>query len=555
MIFKNKILSEIVKLNKFNFFELFVFSFFVNLLFLTPSIYMLQVYDRVLTSYNLATLSALTIIVIFVYLVLSLVDKVRAEILLNISNQVENDLVNKVYIILHKYQEQKSSITQYVNDVMVVKNFIAGQSLVALLDFPWLFIYLFVLFVFNYWLGLAAVISCLILFLLTVVQEVFTKTAIHNANNMLMNANLMAQDTTRNSEIVSALSMRRTLNSLWRKSFDGYTSHSLKANQLALNLTSVSKFLKLIFQSLALGLSAWLVIENEIKPGMMIAGIILFSRAISPIDSINILWKQLATFKESSLRLSNIFEGNENSSNKLNLLKPEYSLGVENVFITPPQKKIPVIKNLSFLIPAGSITSVVGPVGSGKSSLLRVLIGLWELDKGVVRLDGFDVNDWNRDELGVHLGYLPQDVQLLRGTIAENISRFDECESSEIFDAAKLAGSHEMILKLPEGYGTVLGDSGAGLSGGQKQQIGLARALFRSPSIIVLDEPTSYFDEQSKQQFIGLLKKLKTLKKIVVVATHQKEIVNNSDYLIVLFDADKNIFGTKDEVFAKQMRR
>jgi ATP-binding cassette subfamily C exporter for protease/lipase len=454
---QDSFLRLIVLKHKKAFISVLIFSFIMNLLMLTPSLYMLQIYDRVLTSFNPWTLLTLTLITIFLYALMALLERVRSLINVSIATDIENDLSQKVYAASHRIEEQKTNVIQSLNDVATLRQFMSGPSFNGMLDAPWTPIFIFILFVFNFWMGVAAIVSCVVLIVLTLMNERATKPGQSDISKLMMASNLSAHDSARNAEVVGVMGMKKTLQAKWMKNHQVFSEKSFQIASLSSNFSSLIKFFRLILQSLGLGLGAWLVLDNQINPGMMIAGSILFSKTLGPIENISLILRQWEQLRSAEGRLRDVIKNEYLNHKKISLPMPHGDLKVEAITVTPPGGKLPAIRNLSFQSEAGHVIGILGPSGSGKSSLMRALVGAWPSTDGHVRWDGSHINDWNEDELGQYIGYVPQDIQLLKGTIAENIARFKEAESEEVIEAAKQAKAHEMILKLPEGYNTLLG--------------------------------------------------------------------------------------------------
>jgi ATP-binding cassette subfamily C exporter for protease/lipase len=548
---QSSLLGLIVSTHKKAFISVLIFSFVINILMLTPSFYMLQIFDRVLTSFNPWTLLTLTLIAIFLYGLMALLERVRSLINASIASNIENDLSQKVYTASHRIQDQKTNIIQSLNDVAAIKQFISGPSVNSMLDVPWTPIFIFILFIFNFWMGIAAIISCAILIILTLVNERATKRGQLDASKLMASSSLSAHDSARHSEVVGVMGMKKTLQTKWMKNHHVFSEKAFQMASLSANFSSLIKFFRLILQSLGLGLGAWLVLDNQIHPGMMIAGSILFSKTLGPIENISVMLRQWEQLRFSENRLRDVIKDEYFVQEKISLPKPRGHLKVEGVTVTPPGNEAPVLHNLSFQSEAGQVIGMLGPSGSGKSSLMRALVGAWPCVEGKIRWDGSHINDWNEDELGQYIGYVPQDIQLLRGTIAENIARFKEVESEAVIEAAKHAKAHDMILKLPNGYNTLLGEGGSGLSGGQRQKIAIARALFENPPIIILDEPSSFLDDTGRIELIQMMQMMQSKDRMIIFTTHHRDVVNVATKILVLVEGKLQAFGNSTDVLAK----
>jgi ATP-binding cassette subfamily C exporter for protease/lipase len=548
---QSSLLGLIVSTHKKAFISVLIFSFVINILMLTPSFYMLLIFDRVLTSFNPWTLLALTLIAIFLYGLMALLERVRLLINASIASNIENDLSQKVYAASHRIQDQKTNIIQSLNDVAAIKQFISGPSVNSMLDVPWTPIFIFILFIFNFWMGIAAIISCAILIILTLVNERTTKRGQLDASKLMAASSLSAHDSARYSEVVGVMGMKKTLQTKWMKNHHVFSEKAFQMASLSANFSSLIKFFRLILQSLGLGFSAWLVLDNQIHPGMMIAGSILFSKTLGPIENISVILRQWEQLRFAESRLRDVIKDEYFVHEKISLPKPRGHLKVEGIRVTPPGNEVSVIHNLSFQSEAGQVIGILGPSGSGKSSLMRALVGAWPCGEGKIRWDGSHINDWNEDELGQYIGYVPQDIQLLRGTIAENIARFKEVESEAVIEAAKHAKAHDMILKLPNGYNTLLGEGGSGLSGGQRQKIAIARALFENPPIIILDEPSSFLDDTGRIELIQMMQMMQSKDRMIIFTTHHRDVVNVATKILVLVEGKLQAFGNSTDVLAK----
>jgi ATP-binding cassette subfamily C exporter for protease/lipase len=365
---------------------------------------------------------------------------------------------------------------------------------------------------------------------------------------MAIQANNLATNNLRNAEVIEAMGMLPNLMGRWFKLHGRFLSLQASASQKAGTINALTKFVQVSMQSLVLGLGALLVLENKITPGMMIAASILLGRTLQPVQQLISVWKSVSGVRSSYERLSVLLEANPAREAGMALPKPQGALAVDNVTAAPPGVKAPILKGVSFALVAGDVLGVLGASGSGKSTLARLLVGVWPALMGKVRLDGADVYQWNKAELGPHVGYLPQDIELFGGSISENIARFGEVDADKVVLAAKRAGVHEMILQFPEGYDTKLGDGGAGLSGGQKQRIGLARAMYGDPALLVLDEPNSNLDEIGEQALLNAVMDLRQRGKTIVMITHRPNVINVTTKLLLMRDGTVNMFGPTPQV-------
>ncbi len=540
---------------KSTFWTVGTFSAITNLLMLVPSLYMLQVYDRVLASRNELTLVMLTVLMLGAYLLMVGLELVRSYVLVRVGAKFDMMLNKRVYTAAFEQNLKQAGTNagQSLSDLTTLRQFLTGNGLFAFFDAPWFPIYLAVIFFFEPALGWFALGGTLILVVLAVVNERTTKAPLTEANGMAIAANTMATNNLRNAEVIESMGMLPNLIQRWFKTHGKFLTLQAEASEKAAKVASATKFVQVSLQSLVLGFGALLVLENRMTPGMMIAASILVGRALAPVQQVIGVWKSWSTTRSAFERLSRLLEANPAREAGMELPKPKGALAVEGVTAGPPGSKMPVVKGLSFSIASGDVLGVIGPSGSGKSTLARLLVGVWPAAMGKVRLDGADIYQWNKGELGPHMGYLPQDIELFSGTIAENIARFGDVDSEKVVQAAKRAGVHDMILHMPNGYDTKLGDGGAGLSGGQKQRIGLARAMYDDPAVIVLDEPNSNLDDIGEQALVQAVLDLRQHGKTIVLITHRTSVLGVTNKLLLMRDGAAQAFGpTKDVMAALQ---
>jgi ATP-binding cassette subfamily C protein EexD len=407
------------------------------------------------------------------------------------------------------------------------------------------------MFVFHPWFGVVAIISVLILATLAVINEKVTSKMLGEANRENMGATQFTNKNLRNAEVVESMGMLGRIRERWQEKNRKVLALQGIASDRAGILTSVSKTTRLIVQSLVLGLGAYLAVQQEISPGMMIAGSILLGRALAPIDQMIGVWKQFVTARSQYQRLNEILTHVAEEPERMSLPAPKGRVSAENVMVAPPGSRTPVVKGVSFVVEPGEMVGIVGPSAAGKSTLARAILGIWPTLGGKMRLDGADIYNWKREELGPYIGYLPQDIELFEGSISENIARFGEVDSKEVVRAATMAGVHEMILRLPEGYDTVIGATGGVLSGGQRQRIGLARAIYGRPKLIVLDEPNSNLDDQGEAALALALQNLKETGATVFIITHRSSVLSQVQKLMVMKEGVLVMFGPRDQVLAE----
>lgn len=546
---KNEITEALMEFKKI-FITIGVFSAVINLLMLVPSFYMLEVYDRVLGSRNEYTLLMLTLMMLGLYALTSVLEHIRSMVVIRVGGRLDDFLNNRVYNAAFEQNLKKSGVNagQALNDLTVIRQFVTGNGLFAFFDAPWFPIYMLVIFMFNVWVGVFALISVAILIVLAWVNEVVSKKALSEANTIAVTSSNIATNNLRNAEVIEAMGMLPNLRARWFEMHKKFLSLQAEASQRAAAVSAVTKFVQISVQSLILGLGAVLVIEGSMTGGGMIAGSILLGRALSPVQMIIGVWKQLRGVISSYERLTNLLMSNPPRKPGMSLPAPRGDMSIEAITAAPPGSQNAVLKNVSFALNAGDTLGVIGPSGSGKSSLARLLVGVWPSVMGTVRIDGADVYRWNKDELGPSMGYLPQDIELFAGTISENIARFGDVIPEKVIKASQLAGVHDMILHFPQGYDTPIGDSGSGLSGGQKQRIGLARALYGDPSVVVLDEPNSNLDDAGEAALTRAIISMRQAGKTVVIISHRPSILQTTNKLLLLRDGIVQAFGPTDQV-------
>ncbi len=530
------------------------FSLFVNTLMLVPTFYMIQVSGRVVPSSSTSTLIMLTLILTILMLTLGSLEWVRSRIMVRISNRLDVLLSRDVYRASFRKALNSGGMdasAQSLNDLTSLRQFLTGNGLFAFFDAPWLPVYTAVMFLFHPWFGWMTVISAVVLVTLAYVNHRYTGGALAEANKQSLTANLHTTKSLRNAEVIESMGMLDTLMGRWAVRQRRVLVLQSGASDKSGVITSISKTFRAWAQSMMLAAGAYLVITHEINPGLMMAGSILLGRALAPIDQMIGSWKGFVSARVQYQRLNETLDKLNAEPERMSLPDPEGHLQVEGLFVAPPGAKAAVIKNISFVTPAGSIVGIVGPSAAGKSTLARALLGIWPPQHGVVRLDGADISAWDKQRLGPHLGYLPQDIELFEGSISDNIARFGKIEPDKVVLAARTAGVHEMILQLPDGYDTVIGSEGLNLSGGQRQRIGLARAVYGSPRLIVLDEPNSNLDEVGERALGVALQKMKETGATVFIISHRPNVLSRLDRIMVLNSGILTMYGPRDQVIAE----
>lgn len=546
-------LEEALKLCKGAFLSAAGFSMIVNFLMIAPSIYMLQVYDRVVSTGNLSTLLMLTLILVVMFITLGALEWVRSQILVRVSTRLETMLNQRLFQVAFKqalYTGGQRATTQPLDDLTGLRQFLTGNGLFAFFDAPWMPVYLALLFLFHPWFGWFSIVTAILLCLVALATEKATTKTLSEANNVAMATRGLLGKNLRNAEVIESMGMLGNIRRRWLSGAVKVLDLQAVASSRAGLLTALSKVIRMLSQSLILGLGAYLVIEREISPGLMIAGSILMGRALAPIDLMIGTWKGFISARNQYQRLNEILLQIPADKEHMQLPDPEGRIQLENAVITPPGSKVPVIKGISLVIEKGDIVGVIGPSGAGKSTLARAILGIWPTANGAIRLDGAEVFNWDREHLGSFIGYLPQDIELFEGTISENIARFGEIDPEKVVEAAKMADVHDLILRLPEGFDTMIGATGGNLSGGQRQRIGLARALYGNPALVVLDEPNSNLDEQGESALEKALIKLKQKQCTVIIITHRNNVLSKVDKLLILQDGNLAVYGPKDQVIS-----
>ncbi|RAU36817.1 MULTISPECIES: type I secretion system permease/ATPase [unclassified Pseudomonas] len=530
------------------------FSLFVNLLLLVPSFYMLEVYDRVVSSRSVTTLIMLTLIVVFLMTVYGMLEWIRSRMMVRISTRLDLMLSERVFNASFKQSLFTSGLgisAQPMGDLSGLRQFLTGSGLFAFFDIPWIPVYIGLMFYFHPWFGWLTVIGALIAVALALANEWATSKQLSEANRENVAALGMVNASLRNAEVINSMGMLPSLLRRWK--VRGYRVLSLqaRASEKGGAISNASRTWRMLLQSFVLGLGAYLVINNEITPGLMTAASILVGRALAPIDQMIGNWRGFVAARGQYARLNDVLQQIPADPERMPLPVPKGDLSVEQIIVTPPGAHSPVIKGISFRAPPGASVGVLGASAAGKSTLARALLGIWPAQSGKVRLDGADMFHLDRAAVGPHLGYLPQDIELFEGSIADNIARFGEVDATKVVEAAQVAGVHEMILRLPQGYDTVIGAHGGALSGGQRQRIGLARAIYGDPKLVILDEPNSNLDDAGERALGEALIKLKQKGTTLFIITHRVSALAYVDNLLVLSEGQIVMSGARDQVLAQ----
>jgi PrtD family type I secretion system ABC transporter len=529
-----------------------LFSGMSNILMLTGSLFMLEVYDRVLPSRSVPTLVALLILTAGLYAAQGFIDAIRSRILVRIGDSLDEAMSMRVYDAVVRLPLKigaKGDGSQPIRDLDAVRGFLSGAGPSAFFDLPWLPIYLGICFLFHTYIGLTALAGAVILVILTIATEVQTRLPTRSATQFAMARNALLEASRRNAEAITAMGMVGRIARRWGDLNRNYVASTGQASDVVGGLGAASKVLRLLLQSSILAVGAWLVIHQESTPGIIIAGSILGARALAPVDLAIANWRGFVGARQSWQRLSRLLGHLPPHTEPMPLQPPAKTLVVQNAAVCPPGEQKIVCQDINFTLASGKALGVIGPTASGKSSLARMLVGVWTPARGTVRLDGATFDQWSQEALGRHIGYLPQDVELFPGNVAQNIARFEDPPNPEaVLAAARAAGVHELIVNLPDGYETKVGDHGSALSAGQAQRIALARALYRDPFLVVLDEPNSNLDAEGDEALTRAILGLRARGAIVIVVAHRPSAIAGVDYILVMAKGRQQQFGPKEEV-------
>lgn len=533
------------------------FSAVINLSMLVPAIYMLQVYDRVLPSANTMTLAMLTLIMLGLYAFSGVLDYARSMAVIRIGSQLDMRLNGAVHAATFEANLKGASMQagQTLSDLTTLRQFVTGQGLFAFFDVPWFPVYLAVIFLFDPWLGAFALAGAAILVALTWLNEKVSARPLAEAGALSIRAGALATAHLRNAEVIAAMGMLGPLYRRWQALHLRFLERQQTASEKAAAVAAFSRTVRLALQSLVLGFGALLAVEGRITAGMMIAASILMGRTLAPIEQVIAVWRQWSGARQAWERLDRLLEAHPPHAAGMPLPRPTGRLSLQGVAAVPPgtqpgQAARALFAQLSFDLEPGRVLGIAGPSGAGKSTLARLLVGAAQPAAGRVRLDGADLQQWNRGQLGEALGYLPQDVELFPGTLAENIARFGELDAEQVIEAARLAGVHELVLQMPQGYDTALGENGTGLSGGQRQRIGLARAVYGRPALVVLDEPNASLDEPGEAALLQAIAHLKKAGTTVVLIAHHGRLIEAADLLLALRPGEGVLMGPPGQVLA-----
>lgn len=531
------------------------FSFVINVLMLTGAIFMLEVYDRVLPSRSVPTLVALCIIASILFTALGLLDVIRGRLLARAGGAIDEGLAKRVFDVVVRLPMRTGNYKdglQPLRDLDAVRGFLSGQGPTALFDLPWLPFYLAIVFSFHPVLGITALVGALILIFLTLLTEALSRKPTQEATTHSQARINLAQACLRNAEVLAGMGFAARLTTIWAGSNDSSMVWQRRAGDIASGLGAIARVLRMVLQSSVLAVGAYLVILQQASPGIIIAGSILAARALAPVDVAIANWRGFIAARQSWARLGKLLAVVPRLPKPSPLPAPSSELQVEGIVVAPPGEQKIVIRDLSFVLKAGQGLGIIGPSGAGKSSLARVLVGAWLPAAGKVRLDGAALDQWAPEALGPHVGYLPQGVELFAGSIVQNIARFDpNANSQAVIEAAKAADIHKLIVNLPNGYDTEIGEGGKSLSAGQRQRVALARALYGDPFLVVLDEPDASLDQDGEQALSKAIFSVRKRGGIVVVVSHRQAVIGVVDLLLALDQGRPVAAGPKDSVLQK----
>lgn len=530
----------------------------VNVLALTGSFFMLQVYDRVIPGRSVPTLVGLAVFAGTLFIFQGALELIRSRLMVRIGMALDARLSRQVYAALMRLPLRTKLAgdgLQSLRDLDQLRSFMSSAGPTALFDLPWMPLYLAICFLFHFWIGMTALAGVVILFSLTLLAEIRTREPARKANSQAAARNTLAEATRRNVEVLQAMGFGSRIAERWSGINADYLDTNATASDLAGTLGTISKILRMMLQSGILAIGAYLVIHQEATGGIMIASSIMMSRALAPIELAIAHWKGFVTARQAWARLTQLLVLLPETAISVSLPAPRSAVSVESISVTPPGERHVVVQDATFALEKGVGLGIVGPSASGKSSLVRAIAGIWAPIRGTVRLDGATLDQWSPEELGNHVGYLPQDVQLFDGTIAENIARFEpQAPSEKILAAARAAGVHDLVTHLPEGYETRIGEAGSALSAGQRQRVALARALYGDPFLVILDEPNSNLDAEGEAALTEAIQSVRARGGIAIVVAHRPSALASLDQVLVMANGRIQAFGPKNEILNKITR-
>ena len=529
-----------------------IFTAAINILQLTGPLFMLEVYDRVLPGRSVPTLVAIGILALLMFGFQGLLDVVRSRVLVRIAGSVDQSLSRRVFELAAKLplKAVTPAAFQPVHDLDRIRSFMSTVGPAAFFDLPWMPLYLAICFLFHPLIGWTATVGGLLLVAITFATDYLSRQPARDASTVADSRMGLAEASRRNAEAVQAMGMGRRLGERWHDSNQRHLAAQQRVADIAGGMSALSRTLRMILQSAVLGIGAWLVINQQATAGIIIASSILTSRALAPVEVALAHWRSFILARQSWRRLNGLLAAVPAEQARMELPRPSATLALEAVSVSPPGANRLVVQGIGLQLKAGQGLGVIGPSASGKSSLVRAMVGVWPTVQGKIRIDGAAIDQWSPEALGPHVGYLPQDMELFAGTVAENIARFDPDASSDtVIAAAQAASLHELILALPDGYETQVGDGGNALSAGQRQRIGLARALYGDPFLVVLDEPNSNIDREGDEALTKAILGVRARGGIVVVVCHRPSALAGVDSVLVMMAGRQQAFGPKEQVF------
>lgn len=532
-----------------------VFSCFINLLMFISPLYMLQIYDRVLTSRSIATLVGITVLAGALLLVYAALEMIRSRVLVRAGLLFDANIARPAFDAAHRatLRQPGASQVQGLRDVDTLREFLTGPGLISFCDAPWLPVFVAAAFLLHPWFGWIALGGSVVIVGLTLLSELAARRQLQAASGANIAALQSAQTSLRNGEVLQAMGMLPALRARWERAHADYLTLQAQASDRAGLLVAATKFVRMLLQIAILGVGAYLAIGREISPGAMIAASILIGRALQPVELAIANWRSFGAARAAYRRIKALFETAGAEPVRMALPRPEGRLQVSGLVVAAPGTPSLILRGVGFELKPGEILAVIGPSAAGKSTLARTLVGVWPAAAGHVRLDGSALADWHPQDLGQHVGYLPQDIELFAGTVAENIARFSAPDDAAVIAAARAAGCHEMIQGLPQGYNTPIGEGGLALSGGQRQRLGLARALYGDPRLLVLDEPNSNLDAAGEEALVTALQGLQVRRTTTVIITHKLNILALVDRVLILDAGSVQAFGARDAILSRLM--
>ena len=536
------------------FYAVAVFSFFVNLLQLVPSFYWMAVFDRVMTSRSEATLFYLTLGVAGTLLLIMVLEILRSRLLVVITVWIDKKVAPVIFdaLVTQGGRPEHPAYPEGMRDLHTFRNYITGTGIFALFDAPWLPIYLLIIFLFSKSLGLFALGGVCVLVAVGWVNEKLSRNALETMHKEMASSSRFVDTVSRNAESVLTLGMLGNVRNRWSELNDQSLSHQAVTAHVVGSTISLTRLVRQVVQIMMLCVGAWLILEQDTSPGIMMAATFIASRALVPVEMLLSSWTQFAEARAAYGRLDDfLVRTGKRDEDRVTLEAPKGTVSVERLVFVVPGRPEPVLKGVTFDVRPGESIGIIGPSGSGKSTLARLLVGLWSPTAGKVRYDGAELDHWSQDDLGKHIAYLPQTIELFSGTIAENIARMGKVDAKEVVKAATQAGVHDLVVHLPKGYMTKVSDGNSGLSGGQKQRIALARALFGEPRIVVLDEPNSNLDSEGEAMLQTVLAELKARGVTTFIIAHRPSVLSNVDRILVLRDGMVEKFAPRHEIMGQ----